>query len=111
MCYLQYTDNNTLYTNTNPIREYKEKQHITSRELEKLNLEMYNEFNQGCLKYFERYNGLFISNDETLKNNVLNGTNKIFRIRPTEIFNNKKATYAELLLRKTMEVHYIEDIS
>ena len=46
-----------------------------------------------------------------LRNNVLTKTNKIFRIKPIEIFNNKNATYNELLLRKIMEVHYIEDIS
>ena len=111
MCYLEYTDDGTLYTNTNPIRKYREKEYITSKELEKLNFEMYNEFNQGCLKRFASYNSLLISNDEVLRNNVLTKTNKIFRISPIEIFNNKNATYNELLLRKIMEVHYIEDIS
>ena len=111
MCYLEYTDDGTLYTNTNPIRKYREKEYITSKELEKLNFEMYNEFNQGCLKRFASYNSLLISNDEVLRNNVLTKTNKIFRINPIEIFNNKNATYNELLLRKIMEVHYIEDIS
>ena len=111
MCYLEYTADGTLYTNTNPIRKYREKEYITSKELEKLNFEMYNEFNQGCLKRFASYNSLLISNDEVLRNNVLTKTNKIFRISPIEIFNNKNATYNELLLRKIMEVHYIEDIS
>ena len=111
MCYLEYTGDGTLYTNTNPIRKYREKEYITSKELEKLNFEMYNEFNQGCLKRFASYNSLLISNDEVLRNNVLTKTNKIFRIKPIEIFNNKNATYNELLLRKIMEVHYIEDIS
>ena len=111
MCYLEYTGDGTLYTNTNPIRKYREKEYITSKELEKLNFEMYNEFNQGCLKRFASYNSLLISNDEVLRNNVLTKTNKIFRISPIEIFNNKNATYNELLLRKIMEVHYIEDIS
>ena len=111
MCYLEYTDDGTLYTNTNLIRKYREKEYITSKELEKLNFEMYNEFNQGCLKRFASYNALLISNDEVLRNNVLTKTNKIFRISQIEIFNNKNATYNELLLRKIMEVHYIEDIS
>lgn len=111
MCYLEYTADGTLYTNTNPIRKYREKEYITSKELEKLNFEMYNEFNQGCLKRFASYNSLLISNDEVLRNNVLTKTNKIFRISQIEIFNNKNATYNELLLRKIMEVHYIEDIS
>ena len=30
MCYLEYTDDGTLYTNTNPIRKYREKEYIGS---------------------------------------------------------------------------------
>lgn len=108
-CYLEYNQSEEYFSN--PILEYKDKRYITSKELEKLNLDMYNEFNQGCLKRFERYNALLISNDESLRNDVLSKTNKIFRIKPIEIFNNKNATYNELLLRKIIEVHYIEDIS
>ena len=108
-CYLEYNQSEEYFSN--PILEYKDKRYITSNELEKLNLDMYNELNQGCLKRFERYNALLISNDEYLRNNVLSKTNKIFRIKPIEIFNNKNATYNELLLRKIIEVHYIEDIS
>lgn len=108
-CYLEYNQSEEYFSN--PILEYKDKRYITSKELEKLNLDMYNELNQGCLKRFERYNALLISNDESLRNNVLSKTNKIFRIKPIEIFNNKNATYNELLLRKIIEVHYIEDIS
>lgn len=111
MCYLEYTDDGTLYTNSNSIRKYREKEYITSKELENLNLNMYYEFNNGCLKRFDRYNALLISKDESLRNNVLTKTNKIFNIRSVEIFSNKNATYNELLLRKIMEVHYIEDIS
>lgn len=108
-CYLEYNQSEEYFSN--PILEYKDKRFITSKELEKLNLDMYNELNQGCLKRFERYNALLISNDESLRNDVLSKTNKIFRIKPIEIFNNKNATYNELLLRKIIEVHYIEDIS
>ncbi|MBO5095484.1 MAG: hypothetical protein J6B98_01235 [Bacilli bacterium] len=108
-CYLEYTQSEEYLTN--PILEYRSKRYITSKELEKLNLDMYNELNQGCLKRFERYDALLISNDKLRRNNVLLKTNKIFRIRPIEIFNNKYATYNELLLRKIIEVHYIEDIS
>lgn len=108
-CYLEYNQSEEYFSN--PILEYKDKRYITSKELEKLNLDMYNELNQGCLKRFERYNALLISNDESLRNDVLSKTNKIFRIKPIEIFNNKNATYNELLLRKIIEVHYIEDIS
>lgn len=112
MCYLNFTDDGTLYTNTNPIRNYRNKKYITKEKLEKLNFDMYNEIKYGgCLPRFDQYNALLISNDEILRNKVLTQINKIFRIKTTKLFTNKKATYNELLMRKTMEVHFIEDIS
>ena len=111
MCYLEYTDNGILYTNSNPIRKYRDKEFITRKELKKLNFDINNEIKFGCLKNFDRYNAYLISNDEELRTKVLNKTNKIFRTMGTEIFINPNATYNELLLRKLMEVHYIEDIS
>ena len=74
-------------------------------------LKAYNEIKFGCLKNFDRYNAYLVSNDEELRTKVLNKTNKIFRTKETAIFTNQNATYNELLLRKIMEVHYIEDIS
>ena len=111
MCYLEYTDDGTLYTKSNPIRKYRDKEFITRKELEKLNFDIYNEIKFGCLKNFDRYNAYLVSNDEELRTKVLNKTNKIFRTKETAIFTNQNATYNELLLRKIMEVHYIEDIS
>ena len=111
MCYLDYTDDGTLYTNSNPIRQYRNKKYITKKELETLNFLMYHDNKLGCLKNFDRYSTLLISNDEELKNKVINITNKITLIKQNELFTNENASYNELLLKKTIEVHLIEDIS
>lgn len=109
MCYLDYTDDGTLYTNSNPIRKYREKDIITTEELKKLNFDMSND--RGCINLFDSFNSLLISNDENLRNRFLNRINKINLIKSTELFTNENASYNELLLRKTIEVHYIEDMS
>lgn len=110
-CYLEYTDDGTLYTNTNPIRKYREKKFITKEELNELNYIMHHEIRFGCLNNFYANNSLLISYDESLRNKVLNETNKIVQIQTSEIFTNQNATYNELLLRKMIEVHYIADLS
>ena len=109
MCYLDYTDDGTLYTNSNPIRKYREKDIITIEELKKLNFDMSND--RSCINRFDDFNSLLISNDENLRNRFLNRINKINLIKSTELFRNENASYNELLLRKTIEVHYIEDMS
>ena len=109
MCYLDYTDDGTLYTNSNPIRKYRKKDIITTEELKKLNFDMSND--RSCIYLFDDFNSLLISNDENLRNRFLNRINKINLIKSTELFRNENASYNELLLRKTIEVHYIEDMS
>ena len=109
MCYLDYTDDGTLYTNSNPIRKYREKDIITTEEIKKLNFDMSND--RSCINRFDDFNSLLISNDENLRNRFLNRINKINLIKSTELFRNENASYNELLLRKTIEVHYIEDMS
>ena len=109
MCYLDYTDDGTLYTNSNPIRKYREKEFITKKELEKLNFDMSND--RSCVNLFDSFNSLLISNDENLRNNFLSKVNKINNIKYTELFRNDDATYNELLLRKTVEVQYVEYLS
>ena len=109
MCYLDYTDDGTLYTNSNPIRKYRKKDIITTEELKKLNFDMSND--RSCINRFDDFNSLLISNDENLRNRFLNRINKINLIKSTELFRNENASYNELLLRKTIEVHYIEDMS
>ena len=109
MCYLDYTDDGTLYTNSNPIRKYRKKDIITTKELKKLNFDMSND--RSCINSFDDFNSLLISNDENLRKRFLNRINKINLIKSTELFRNENASYNELLLRKTIEVHYIEDMS
>ena len=109
MCYLDYTDDGTLYTNSNPIRKYREKDIITTEELKKLNFDMSND--RDCINRFDSFNSLLISNDENLRNRFANKINRINLIKSTELFTNENASYNELLLRKTIEVHYIEDMS
>ena len=109
MCYLDYTDDGTLYTNSNPIRKYRKKDIITTEELKKLNFDMSND--RSCINRFDDFNSLLISNDENLRNSFLNRINKINLIKSTELFRNENASYNELLLRRTIEVHYIEDMS
>ena len=109
MCYLDYTDDGTLYTNSNPIRIYRKKDIITTEQLKKLNFDMSND--RSCINRFDDFNSLLISNDENLRKRFLNRINKINLIKSTELFRNENASYNELLLRKTIEVHYIEDMS
>ena len=108
MCYLSYTDDGTLYTNANPIREYRNKKTITKTELKELNYSMDNE---KCFNMFTQYNSLFISHSEELTNEVYNITNKIIDLKANDLFSNHEATYEELLLRKILEVHLVEDVS
>ena len=109
MCYLDYTDDGTLYTNSNPIRKYREKDIITTEELKKLNFDMSND--RDCINRFDSFNSLLISNDENLRNRFANKINRINLIKSTELFTNENASYNELMLRKIIEVHYIEDMS
>lgn len=111
MCYLSYTDEGTSLTNSNPIREYRNKKYITKQELEQLNNSMFYELSQGCLTRFTQYNSLLVSNDEILRNEVYNITNPIVDFKSYDLFSNKEATYNELVMRKIMEVHLVEDVS
>lgn len=108
MCYLSYTDDGTLYINANPIREYRNKKTITKTELKELN---YSIDNEKCFNMFTQYNSLFISHSEELTNEVYNITNKIIDLKANDLFSNHEATYEELLLRKILEVHLVEDVS
>ena len=109
MCYLDYTDDGTLYTNSNPILKYREKDIITTEELKKLNFDMSND--KDCINRFDSFNSLLLSNDENLRNRFANKINRINLIKSTELFTNENASYNELMLRKIIEVHYIEDMS
>lgn len=111
MCYLEYTDDGTLYTNSNSIRKYRDKKNISKRELKELTDAMIYEQRNGCLKYFEKYNVLLISNDKILRNKIYNITNSIADFKLYVLHLEKNETYNELLTKKILEVHLLEDIS
>ena len=111
MCYLEYTDDGTLYTDSNPIRKYRGQKSISKQDLKQLTNSMFYEQNKGCLSYFEKYNTLLISNNETLKNKVYNVTNPIVGIKSYGLYLGKETTYDELMMKKILEVHLVEDIS
>ena len=111
MCYLEYTDDGTLYTNSNSIRKYRDKKNISKRELKELTDAMIYEQRNGCLKYFEKYNVLLISNDKILRNKIYNITNSIVDFKLYVLRLEKNETYDELLTKKILEVHLLEDIS
>ena len=111
MCYLEYTDDGTLYTDSNPIRKYRSQKSISKQDLKQLTNSMFYEQNKGCLSYFEKYNTLLISNNETLKNKVYNVTNPIVDIKSYGLYLDKETTYDELMIKKILEVHLVEDIS
>ena len=111
MCYLEYTDDGTLYTDSNPIRKYRSQKSISKQDLKQLTNSMFYEQNKGCLSYFEKYNALLISNDETLKNKVYSITNPIVDLKSYGLYLDKKTTYDELMMKKILEVHLVEDVS
>ena len=99
-------DHEKAYNHLN--EEYRNKKTITKTELEELNYSMDNE---KCFNMFTQYNSLFISHSEELTNEVYNITNKIIDLKANDLFSNHEATYEELLLRKILEVHLVEDVS
>lgn len=111
MCYIGYVDNEKYPNHYNAISDFKNKSIITKKQLNKLNEDMYMETATGCLVRFDGISNLLISNDETLRNRVLNKINYIVDIKNSNIFRNKEASYNELLFRKSFEVHLIKDLS
>lgn len=110
-CYMEFSRDESDYSNTNPILDYRYASSITKSELKKLNNDMLNEARLGCLKNFDRYDSMLISNNKNTKNNFLNKTNVFFTIKSTELFTNENASYNELLLRKNFEVQIIKELS
>lgn len=110
MCYLELTDDGTLYTNTNPIKQYRNKTKITKKKLEQLNIIMQNEFKTGCLKNFNRYSGILISNNQLDTDNFLSNINKIYTYNKSNPYKNTN-TYNELLSKKILETSILEDLS
>ena len=113
MCYIGYVDDERYdYSNTdNVISNFKNEKIITKKQLKKLNEDMYREKHNGCLTRIEGVPILLISNDENLRNKVLDKVNYIKTIKNSSFFENNEASYNELLLRKALEIHLIKDLS
>ena len=110
-CYLYYTDDGTYYTDTNPIRKFRDKKYITKKELEKLNYDMNNEVKFGPIADFENYSEHLLGMSQEVANRVFNKLNTLLLIKSTNLFQNENATYNELLLRKSMEVELVKEVS
>lgn len=106
MCYLEFTDNGELYTNSNPIRHYRNKKDISKKELEQLSFQMNQE---NCLTRFEKYSSLLISEDEDKRNRVLDQVQLITKNR--ELFKIDDPTYLDLFTGKILEVSSIDQLS
>lgn len=113
MCYIGYVDDERYdYSNAyNVISNFKNEKTITKRELKKLNEDMYREKATGCLTLIEGIPSLLISNNENLRNKVLDEINYFITVKNSSFFENKDASYNELLFRKAVEIHLIKDLS
>ena len=108
-CYIGFTDNGEFYTNSNPIRKYRDKKYITKEELELLNF--YSK-NDSCLNSFSEFSGVSISDNKDLEERLLKHIKNInLNSRSRLFYNNDQATYNELLMRKINEVQLVKEAS
>lgn len=117
MCYLELTDDGTLYTDSNPIRKYRDKKSISKKELESLNIITHNEtYAGGCLNRFDRYLGILLSDEQENSDIFLKQVNKFIETKNSDIYKSdnlkyKKLTYNEMLYRKIIITSLLEDLS
>lgn len=110
MCYLELTDDGTLYTLSNPIRQYRDKTKISKKELKILERNMQHEYNQGCLRNFNDFSGVKISNNNEDSNRLLAQINKLNSFKESNPYNDN-ITYNELLTNKVIETSILEDLT
>lgn len=110
MCYLELTDDGTLYTLSNPIRQYRDKTKISKKELKILGHNMQHEYNQGCIRNFNDFSGMLISDNDEDTNRLLAQINKLNSFKETNPYNDN-LTYNELLINKVIETSILEDLS
>ena len=107
-CYIEYTDNGEFYTNSNPIRKYRDKKYITKEELADLNLLTKND---SCITGFESLSGIHISDNKELEDKFQKHIKNINLYSKSSLYRNDDATYNELLMRKINEVQLVKEIS
>ena len=72
---------------------------------------MNNEVKFGTIADFENYSEHLLGMPQEVADKVFNKLNTLLLITPTNLFQNENATYNELLLRKSMEIELIKEIS
>ena len=108
-CYIEYTDNGEFYTNSNPIRKYRDKKYITKKELETLNF--YSK-SDSCLNRFNGFFGVKLSDNKELEERLQKHLKNIDLNSKSKLFSYyDQATYNELLMRKINEVQLVKEIS
>ncbi len=107
-CYIEYTDNGEFYTNSNPIRKYRDKKYITKEELADLNLLTKND---NCITSFESLSGIHVSDNKELEDKFQKQIKSINLYSKSSLYRNDNATYNELLMRKINEVQLVKEIS
>lgn len=107
-CYIEYTDNGEFYTNSNPIRKYRDKKYITKKELADLNLLTKND---SCITSFESLSGIHVSDNKELEDKFQKQIKSINLYSKSNLYRNDNATYNELLMRKINEVQLVKEIS
>lgn len=106
MCYIEYTDDGSYYTNSNPIRKYRNAKTITNKDL---NILVNNMNNDNCLARFEVIPNLVISSDKNQEQVVLDKVNALINFY--KLSRKESPTYYDLLVNKVIEVSMISDLS
>jgi hypothetical protein len=108
MCYLALTDDGTRYTGSNSIIKYRNKNTITTQELERLRYDMNHKW---CLDYFNRYFNMTLSNDSETETKVFEKVNSIIFLKQSDLFQKQNPTYNELVSRKIIETTILSNLS
>lgn len=108
MCYIENNDDGTFYSDSNPIKKYRNINTITNKELENLNNAMRNET---CLKRFQKYSTLINSNNNDTQEKLLDKINNMDNIMQSYTFSDEKPTYYDLLSKKIIQVSIVNNWS
>lgn len=107
MCY-SYHNYDSIYTDGVEFRKFRNKKEITTKELEKLNFYL---SNYSCLDKIYTYNLIKISDNKENSNKFISKISDVVSLYNSNIFQNKNASYNELLTRLIIEVKIAEDLS
>ncbi len=111
MCYIEYTDDGSMYTDSNPIRKYRGKDKITKKELTDLQWRMSTE---NCrVGTFDTYSNLLISNDSNRRELLLSKIDEIVNLNSISgtRFVDDNYSYEALLSYKVIETSLLSKLS